>query len=64
MPGTEIGRACRYHFASIDTWLQGECRSCCAEHDWRDKHMACGDGRSVFDVEDAGESDGDAAGDD
>ena len=26
-------------FCSIDTWLQGVCRSHCAEHDWREAAM-------------------------
>jgi len=24
----------KYHFKSIDTWLEGTCRSFCDEHNW------------------------------
>ena len=29
----------RYWFCSIDTWLQGVCKSHCEEHDWREAAM-------------------------
>jgi hypothetical protein len=24
----------RYHFRSLDTWLEGVCKSCCPDHPW------------------------------
>ena len=48
---------------------QGECRSHCECHDWKDKYLATGDSRSVFDADNdsaaapGDESDGDGAGD-
>jgi len=28
----------KYHFRSIDTWLEGICQSHCKEHPWKDKY--------------------------
>jgi hypothetical protein len=25
----------RYHFVSLDTWLEGTCKSFCRQHDWK-----------------------------
>ena len=62
-----------YHFCSIDTWLEGECRSYCEEHEWKcgaaSLALAAGE-RSIFndandhgDEEDEGkESDDESAG--
>lgn len=41
----------QYHFRSIDTWLEGHCKSCCDEHPWTSDALAiaaaCGR-RSIF----------------
>jgi len=38
----------KYWFCSIDTWLEGTCRSCCAEHSWSQWELSDADGRSIF----------------
>ena len=41
----------QYHFRSIDTWLNGECRSYCDEHQWLSDSlaiMAAAGKRSIF----------------
>jgi hypothetical protein len=30
----------KYHFRSLDTWLDGVCKSCCAEHKWESDLLA------------------------
>ena len=43
-----------YHFRSIDTWLNGECRSYCEEHQWLSDSlaiMAAAGKRSIFNDE-------------
>lgn len=58
-----------YHFRSLDTWLDGICKSCCSEHDWQSDAMnyveAAGK-RSIFsdsntedDIEAGGDEDQD-----
>jgi hypothetical protein len=56
----------RYHFRSLDTWLEGECRSHCPEHPWQSDLLglaAAAGKRSIFnsdsddDVESAGGDD-------
>ena len=37
----------QYHFRSIDTWLQGVCKSFCAQHAWRKSKFLPGH-KSVF----------------
>ena len=37
-----------YHFVSIDTWLQGTCGSCCAEHEWKAPPAKEGGRFSIF----------------
>ena len=42
----------QYHFRSLDTWLNGECRSHCAEHKWHSDLLgieAAAGRRSIFD---------------
>ncbi|XP_070560557.1 protein polyglycylase TTLL10-like isoform X2 [Ptychodera flava] len=41
-----------YHFKSIDTWLQGICKSYCPEHPWRKSKYEPGK-KSVFALEDS-----------
>lgn len=59
-----------YHFCSIDTWLEGECQSHCAEHEWKcsasSLALAAGE-RSIFndtggEGEEVRESDDESAG--
>lgn len=41
----------KYWFCSIDTWLKGQCQSCCTEHDWKEAMLTeKGCGRSLFDL--------------
>eukprot|EP00163_Fabomonas_tropica_P010648 TRINITY_DN2086_c0_g1_i2.p1 TRINITY_DN2086_c0_g1~~TRINITY_DN2086_c0_g1_i2.p1 ORF type:complete len:286 (-),score=43.22 TRINITY_DN2086_c0_g1_i2:55-912(-) len=42
---TKSYRDRKYHFRSIDTWLQGVCESVCPEHPWR---LGVSDKRSIF----------------
>lgn len=38
-----------YHYKSIDTWLEGVCKSFCPEHPWRDdRDLWIPDKYSVF----------------
>lgn len=40
-----------YFFCSIDTWLDGQCVSCCPEHDWVTSNaalIAAAGSRSIF----------------
>jgi hypothetical protein len=40
-----------YFFCSIDTWLDGQCVSCCSEHDWVTSNaalIAAAGSRSIF----------------
>ena len=53
----------RYHFRSIDTWLDGKCASHCSEHPWIEEDTRVGAGalrNSIF----YAESDEESAGDD
>jgi hypothetical protein len=39
----------KYHFKNIDTWLEGNCKSYCEEHLWRDdRDLWVPDKYSVF----------------
>ena len=41
----------RHHFRSLDTWLEGQCRSCCAEHAWSSdslSYLEAAGKRSIF----------------
>ena len=45
-----------YHFCSIETWLDGICKSHCSEHPWINKNIRIGlGGKSIFDCEDDNE---------
>ena len=37
-----------YHFRSIDTWLNGICKSYCAEHPWKRKQRILPGKKSIF----------------
>lgn len=40
-----------YHFRSLDTWLDGVCKSCCEEHPWHSdalNHLEAAGKRSIF----------------
>ena len=42
-----------YHFKSIDTWLEGVCRSHCKEHVWSSSNLQWAPGKnSIFKMED------------
>lgn len=54
----------KYHFRSIDTWLDGVCKSCCLEHSWQSdslSYLEAAGKRSIF--SDASLEDVDAGGD-
>lgn len=56
MEETEKWRLVRYHFASIDTWLNGICKSFCPDHDWHGhKVQRYKGGRSLFDLSQQGQ---------
>jgi len=39
----------QFHYRSIDTWLEGICRSFCTEHEWRNwKVFWVPDKKSIF----------------
>jgi hypothetical protein len=41
----------QYHFRSLDTWLDGVCKSCCPEHAWQSdalSHVDVAGKRSIF----------------
>ena len=41
-----------YHFKSLDTWLEGICKSHCKEHAWSQSHLQWAPGKSsIFSVE-------------
>jgi hypothetical protein len=51
----------QYHFRSLDTWLNGECRSHCPEHPWQSDLLglaAAAGKRSIFNSDSEGESAG------
>lgn len=60
----------KFHFRSIDTWLDGVCKSCCPEHPWQSdslSYLEAAGKRSIFsdatpeDVDAGGDEDDDAA---
>ena len=54
----------RYHFRSIDTWLDGKCVSHCSEHPWIEEDVRVGAGalrNSIFYAESDEESAGDSS---
>ena len=43
----------KYHFKSIDTWLEGICKSHCKEHAWSSSNLQWAPGKnSIFKMED------------
>ena len=51
----------KYHYKSLDTWLEGICKSHCAEHSWNSSNLQWAPGKnSIFGV-DAGDGDYDEA---
>ena len=43
----------QYHFKSIDTWLEGICKSHCKEHAWSSTNLQWAPGKnSIFKMED------------
>lgn len=47
-----------YHFRSLDTWLDGVCKSCCEEHPWHSdvlNYLETAGKRSIFCQETQGE---------
>ena len=43
----------KFHFRSIDTWLQGICKSHCSKHSWSTENFTWHPGKkSVFSVTD------------
>lgn len=41
----------KFHFKSIDTWLEGICKSHCAEHSWNSSNLQWAPGKnSIFSV--------------
>lgn len=43
----------QYYFRSIDTWLEGICKSFCKEHDWKQQNCSWVPGdKSIFGEED------------
>ncbi len=56
----------QYHFRSLDTWLDGVCKSCCPDHSWQSdalSHVEAAGRRSIF-SEDSPPDDITAGGDD
>lgn len=46
----------KFHFKSIDTWLEGICKSYCAEHSWNSSNLQWAPGKkSIFSVKSGGE---------
>ena len=51
----------QYHFRSLDTWLDGNCRSCCPEHPWHNdalNYLEAAGKRSIFSTDHEDESAG------
>ena len=43
----------KYHYKSIDTWLEGVCKSHCKEHAWSSSNLQWAPGKSsIFKMED------------
>jgi hypothetical protein len=53
----------QFHFCSLDTWLDGICRSHCSEHPWIIPTISFTGGKSIFDEEEGDESAGEDLGD-
>lgn len=42
-----------YHYKSIDTWLEGICKSHCPQHSWSSANMQWAPGKkSIFNIDD------------
>ena len=43
----------KFHYKSIDTWLEGICRSFCSQHSWSSANMQWAPGKkSIFSIDD------------
>ena len=43
----------KFHYRSIDTWLEGVCKSWCQEHEWRNSKVQWAPGKnSIFNFDD------------